>query len=317
MPPLPSEIYSETLDLLSSVRRRQKDLLEFQIPRLKSCNESLHIQQNLATEVREDIEVLARQIEELDISVEDQCSDNGRRELRKIVNELTNSLASIKKESRAALLISKRAIDARGYSNREELLRSSSSSVQEKQISNGGAGDDALMKANNDVTAALQRTLGLMQKELEQSVLSAQMLESSTATLRSTSTTHDMLTNMLGTSKQLITALEDTDWLDRLILIFALSFFFLVVLFILSQRVIGRGLQIAFWWTRFIPFGSSSQDIVSEKASSVATSFADQPTVRDWNDGQSFDPESPLSSIISTITRTIDTSPTEVVHVEL
>ena len=32
------------------------------------------------------------------------------------------------------------------------------------------------MKANNDVTAALQRTIGLMQGELERSVLSTQLL---------------------------------------------------------------------------------------------------------------------------------------------
>lgn len=32
------------------------------------------------------------------------------------------------------------------------------------------------MKANNNVTEALQRTIGLMQKELEQSVLSSQLL---------------------------------------------------------------------------------------------------------------------------------------------
>ena len=37
------------------------------------------------------------------------------------------------------------------------------------------------MKANNDVTEALQRTIGLMQKELEQSVLSSQLLGSCTS----------------------------------------------------------------------------------------------------------------------------------------
>ena len=41
------------------------------------------------------------------------------------------SAASMKKESRAALLVSKRAIDAAGASNREELLRTSA--VREKQ----------------------------------------------------------------------------------------------------------------------------------------------------------------------------------------
>jgi hypothetical protein len=38
--------------------------------------------------------------------------------------------------------------------------------------------EDLLMKANNNVTEALQRTIGLMQKELEQSVLSTQLLGS-------------------------------------------------------------------------------------------------------------------------------------------
>ena len=37
-------------------------------------------------------------------------------------------------------------------------------------------GEDALMKATNDVTEALQRTIGLMQGELERSVLSTQLL---------------------------------------------------------------------------------------------------------------------------------------------
>lgn len=81
------------------------------------------------------------------------------------------------------------------------------------------------------------------------------MLDSSTATLRSTSATHDTLNAVMGTSKQLITALEKSDWLDRLLIIAGVVFFFLVVLFILTQRLVGRGIRIAFWWTRFLPTG--------------------------------------------------------------
>jgi protein transport protein SEC20 len=62
-----------------------------------------------------------------------------------------------------------------------------------------------------------------------------------------------VLTGLLGASKQLVTALEKADWLDRILLFAALAFFFLVVLFILKQRVVDRGLRIAFWWTRFLP----------------------------------------------------------------
>lgn len=59
----------------------------------------------------------------------------------------------------------------------------------------------------------------------------------------------------MGTSKHLITALEKADWLDRLLILAALSFFVLVVLFILKQRIVDRGLRVAFWWTRFLPGG--------------------------------------------------------------
>jgi hypothetical protein len=41
---------------------------------------------------------------------------------------------------------------------------------------NVASSEDALMKANNDVTEALRRTVNLMQGELERSVLSTQML---------------------------------------------------------------------------------------------------------------------------------------------
>ena len=77
--------------------------------------------------------------------------------------------------------------------------------------------------------------------------------ESSTTNLQSASQAHDMLNLFISTSKQLVTALEQTDWLDRVLIISALIFFGLVVLFVLKQRILDRGLRIVFWWTRFVP----------------------------------------------------------------
>ncbi|EIW78377.1 Sec20-domain-containing protein [Coniophora puteana RWD-64-598 SS2] len=276
MPPLPIAWSNETSELVGAVQRRLTDINDFQIPRLKDCRGPLSLHQNLATELREDTELLARQIEELELLVGDQNEDRTRRELGKLVTEFQQSLASLKKETRSALLTSKRAIDSQSRSQREELLRSTA--VQTKQPTNGKVTEDILMKANDDVTAALQRTMGLMQKELERSVLSTQLLESSTSSLRSTSSTHDILSGLMGTSKQLITALERTDWLDRVIILAALAFFFLVVLFILKQRILDRGIRIAFWWTRFLPSASprgAPADMVMdtmEKGSAVLAS---------------------------------------------
>ena len=89
--------------------------------------------------------------------------------------------------------------------------------------------------------------------------------ESSTASLKATSTTHDVLTGLLGASKQLVTALEKADWLDRLLIFAALAFFALVVLFILKQRIVDRGLRIAFWWTRFLPSRDQGDPILSQE----------------------------------------------------
>ncbi|KAJ7485375.1 Sec20-domain-containing protein [Mycena latifolia] len=271
MPPLPTTFDEETLQLVAAAQRHEKDLAEFQIPRLRSCQGPLSLQQNLAAELREDIDTFARQIEALDVLVDDQKGSKNRRELKAIVDDFNENLAGLRRDARAALLESKRIIDSLSRSRREELL--SSSAVSEKRDLNEKVTDDALMAASDDVTHAMQRTMALMQGELERSVLSAQMLSDSTATLRSTSSTHDTLTSVMDTSKHLITALEKSDWLDRVLIFAALLFFFLVVLFILKQRLFDRGMRIAFWWTRFVPdFSGDAQLLSMEKGSTAALS---------------------------------------------
>jgi protein transport protein SEC20 len=63
MAPLPNTFDEETLQLIAAAQRHEKDLAEFQIPRLRSCRGPLSLQQNLAAELREDIDTFARQIE--------------------------------------------------------------------------------------------------------------------------------------------------------------------------------------------------------------------------------------------------------------
>ncbi|KAI0642642.1 Sec20-domain-containing protein [Trametes meyenii] len=272
MPPLPSALDEETSNLISSLGRRQKDLAEFQIPRLRQCTGPLSVQQQYAAELRDDLDTFARQVETLDVAVEDQRTERARRELRQVVEGFKTTLTGLRKDMRSAVLASKRAIDSQQLSRQEELLRSYV--VHEKQTLNEKVTEDALMKANNDVTEALQRTIGLMQGELERSVLSTQLLESSTAALKSTSSTHDVLSTLMSTSKHLITALEKSDWLDRLVILAALAFFILVVLFILKQRLVDRGLRIALWWTHFVPDFSGDEALLAVgrgQGSAVAT----------------------------------------------
>ncbi|KXN86560.1 Protein transport protein sec20 [Leucoagaricus sp. SymC.cos] len=243
---------------IDAAGRRLHDIRDFQLPRLRKCESSLADQQQLSAELREDMDNVGRLVEELAVAIEDQQGGRARNELERTVNEMRDLLSQLRRDTRAALLASKKAIDSRNARViREDLF--TTSAVKEKQTLNEKVTDDALMKANDDVTEALRRTIALMQGELERSVLTTQMLDESTATLRATSQTHDSLNSLMHTSKQLITALEKADWLDRMIILAAFMFFILVVLFILKQRFIDRGLRIALWWTRLIPDFSAKQ----------------------------------------------------------
>ena len=63
MPPIPSTLDEETSAQIDALERRQKDLRDFQIPRLRTFDGSLATQQQYAAEVREDIDAFARQVE--------------------------------------------------------------------------------------------------------------------------------------------------------------------------------------------------------------------------------------------------------------
>lgn len=63
MAPIPAIFSEDTISLVSAAQRHQTDLVEFQIPRLRSCKGPLSLQQNLAAELKEDVDSFARQVE--------------------------------------------------------------------------------------------------------------------------------------------------------------------------------------------------------------------------------------------------------------
>ena len=63
MPPLPTTFDDATDTSIASIQRRQNDLREFQLPRLRGCSDSLTVQQQYAAELREDLETITRLVE--------------------------------------------------------------------------------------------------------------------------------------------------------------------------------------------------------------------------------------------------------------
>ncbi|KAH7341689.1 Sec20-domain-containing protein [Rhizoctonia solani] len=243
MPPVVSPLFIEAQTAHEGIYRRLRDLNEFQIPRLRECKGPLTLQQQFAAELRDDTEAIAKRIEDFSTLAEDQERENERAQVRKWVTELFDELTRLKSESRAALLASKRAIDNDARSRRDELL--GSAALKEKRAADAEAHkqratDDKLMAASDDVTEALRRTTRLMQQELERSVLSTQMLQESSNTLRSTADTYTNLDNLMDISQVLIQALQRADWMDRIIIGLSFSVFLLTMAYIVKRRVLDR-----------------------------------------------------------------------------
>jgi hypothetical protein len=77
--------------------------------------------------------------------------------------------------------------------------------------------------------------------------------DESSRTLTSTSDLYTAFGTLLNTSKTLITALERSDLLDRILIASSLFLFLCVVAYILKKRIIDKGLWLAFWWVKYVP----------------------------------------------------------------
>ena len=63
MAPIPSSLDTETINLIDNLQRRQKDLDDFRVPRLRDCKGPLSLQQKYAAELREDLNTFGQQVE--------------------------------------------------------------------------------------------------------------------------------------------------------------------------------------------------------------------------------------------------------------
>jgi protein transport protein SEC20 len=80
----------------------------------------------------------------------------------------------------------------------------------------------------------------------------------------------------MDTAKQLVGALEKADWLDRLLILGAFTFFLLVVVWVVGQRTVGRGLRVVWWLTG----GLRSSPSVKENIRKAAVEKAKEAVVQ-------------------------------------
>ncbi|KAG9098303.1 hypothetical protein FRC07_010666 [Ceratobasidium sp. 392] len=277
MPPIASPLFTEAQTTYEGISRRLKDLNEYQIPRLRDCTGPLTLQQQFAAELRDDIEVLTKRLEDFSTLAEDQERQTERTQVKQWLSDLSDELTQLKSESRTALLASKRAIDNDAKSRRDELF--GSAALQEKRAADAEAHkqratEDKLMAASDDVTEALRRTTRLMQQELERSVLSTQMLQESSKTLRATADSYVDIDSLMDVSQVLIKALQRADWMDRIIIGLALGVFLLTMAYIVKKRVLDRSKNPPRSLTETLKSAATSLSTTATSLSTVVTSLS-------------------------------------------
>ncbi|KAG8824241.1 hypothetical protein FRC18_010559 [Serendipita sp. 400] len=300
MPPIPTQALnfsdSDIILAISSLQQREAYLGGNAIKHLATLppNTTLSEQQRLAEELREDLEDFGKRVEGLEQLIEDLDTEKERQKGREVVLQWASTFAQLKKDARGAVLSSKRAIDQHAKSRRDELFGSAVLKHPTNGKEENESTDDALMRTNASLTDALRRMEARLKDELDRSMLSNQLLTSQTATLRQTSNAHGQLTSLLDTSKNLITALERTDWLDRLLILGALAVFLLTCGWIIKVRVFDRVVGIAFWWVKWMPsWDESSMIDALEKGQNVVSASLKETA---------FQASSSLSSVVSAFT---------------
>lgn len=104
--------------------------------------------------------------------------------------------------------------------------------------------DDNIHTASQDVTTALERTLGLLSQELEKSSFSSQLLDESSQSLTSISLEYTSFSSLIKSSTHLIKTMERADFYDRLMVFASFAFFLLCVGYILKRRIWDNGISI-------------------------------------------------------------------------
>lgn len=169
-----------------------------------------------------------------------------------------------------------------------------------------------------------------MQQELEKSSFSASMLGThilfsfwstgdfkcyhlaeSSKTLSSTYSEYQNLGSLVHISKRVITQLENSDWFDRLLLLFGVLFFGLVVLYIIKKRTWDVGISWVSWLTQTKKNKQLTSSIATNVATSVITVIATPIKVSNTvisiatATSSSLKYQSPTSTLIETATNSI------------
>ncbi|CAO3591412.1 unnamed protein product [Absidia cylindrospora] len=238
--------------------------------------ESLAVQEEVSNLIRNAVRRLEQDIQSVKLLADEEDCQATKNQILNRLGEYETQYRQLQVTSRQAILKSKQRIQQKEQETREALFGKKRTDgghnfTEEYELRqrNSRGNDESLLRATSSVTEALQRTSTLMQQELEISSYSASTLAESSKTLSGTLSEYDNLGSLLTISKRMITHLETSDWFDRLLLLFGVTVFSLVVLYIIKKRTYDVGKSWISW------MGSA---VIEKKSTSLTISATMAPS---------------------------------------
>ncbi|KAF9986403.1 hypothetical protein BGZ65_007756 [Modicella reniformis] len=247
MPPVPPQTLPRPIQTQMDTLRKQYHSLDNLISRLNNLSGgTLADHQELSRTAREESKAIEVKIEELRFLSDEQDREADRTLILAMLEKIETQFKQQQQSLRQSVLTSKQTIDREARTERELLFRGSAIELGElrrRTAANGDTGD-YLLSTSREQNESLSRTLKLMQQEVERTAHSAKVIDDSSKTLKSTVNEYQTYDEVLKRGKNLITKLNQADWMDRLLIGFGLLLFSLVVMYILKKRIADRGISL-------------------------------------------------------------------------
>ncbi|KAI8361455.1 Sec20-domain-containing protein [Mortierella sp. GBAus27b] len=275
MPPVPQAL-PRPIQAEMDTLRKQYHSLDSLIGQLRNLSGStLAVHQDLSRTARDESRAIEAKIEELRLLSDEQDREADRTLMLAMLEKIEAQYKQQQQSLRQAVLTSKQTIDQEARAERELLFKGSKSAIELGQVrrraaANGDTGQ-YLLNTSKEQNESLSRTLQLMQQEVERTAHSARVIDESSRTLRETVNEYRTYDEVLKRGKNLITKLNQADWIDRLLIGFGLLLFSLVVTYILKKRIADRGISLISYLFMPIRWMSSLLDPSFEAPSPTLT----------------------------------------------
>ncbi|KAK9323465.1 Sec20-domain-containing protein [Lipomyces orientalis] len=216
---------------------------------LKLATDDEAARSRLASKIHDQLREADILIEAADVLMQDY-TDTGDGSVSKTVlagklHEAKEDLKLDRSSYRKAQLLSRQAT-LKTQRQERELLFASAKSHQRVSTTSTPPVSNALRTAE-EATAALRRTHQLLEAEVTRSALSLEVLEESNTALKKLTTQYTAFDVLLGTSRRVISVLEQADKWDRIYMLGAMGFLLLVLCWILWRRVFRVPFKLVIW----------------------------------------------------------------------